>query len=81
MLESKFQANLKKKIKAMFKGCIILKVDPNDIQGIPDLLVLYKRGCFFRVALCQVVRYKKKKRISILIFLNINLQLFVKLLV
>ena len=42
MLESKFQANLIKKIKAMFKGCIVMKNDSSYIQGIPDLLVLYK---------------------------------------
>ena len=42
MLESKFQENLIKKIKAMFKGCIVMKNDSSYIQGIPDLLVLYK---------------------------------------
>lgn len=39
--ESKFQAELKKKLRNMFPGCIVLKMDPNEIQGIPDLLVLY----------------------------------------
>jgi len=42
MKESKFQSNLIKKIKNMFDGCIVLKTDPNYIQGIPDLLCLYK---------------------------------------
>ena len=42
MLENKFQANLIKKIKAMYPGCIVMKNDPTYIQGIPDLLVLYK---------------------------------------
>lgn len=41
MLESKFQANLIKKLKSMFKGCIVMKNDASYIQGIPDLLVLY----------------------------------------
>lgn len=40
--ENKFQSNLKKELKAMFPDCIVTKLDPNDIQGIPDLLVLYK---------------------------------------
>lgn len=40
--ENKFQANLIKKIKSRFPGCIILKNDPNYIQGIPDLSVFYK---------------------------------------
>lgn len=42
MRESKFQADLKKELKKMFPGCIVTKMDSGDIQGIPDLLVLYK---------------------------------------
>lgn len=42
MLESKFQARLIKKLKEMFEGCIVMKNDSGYIQGIPDLLVLYK---------------------------------------
>lgn len=42
MLESKFQSDLKKELKEMFKGCIVAKLDSGDIQGIPDLLILYK---------------------------------------
>lgn len=42
MVESKFQASLIKKIKDRFKDCIILKNDPEYLQGIPDLLILYK---------------------------------------
>lgn len=42
MRENKFQAGLKKELRAMFPGCIIMKNDPDDIQGIPDLTVLYK---------------------------------------
>ena len=41
MLENKFQANLIKKIKEMFPGCIVMKNDAGYIQGIPDLLVLH----------------------------------------
>lgn len=40
--ESEFQKNLKKELKTMFPGCIVTKLDSGDIQGIPDLLVLYK---------------------------------------
>lgn len=42
MLESRFQANLIKKLKQRFPGCIVMKNDAGYIQGIPDLLVLYK---------------------------------------
>lgn len=43
MLENKFQSDLIKEIKKMFPGCMVLKNDPNYIQGIPDLLILYKK--------------------------------------
>lgn len=41
MKESKFQSDLKKELRGMFPECIITKLDSGDIQGIPDLLVLY----------------------------------------
>lgn len=41
-LERDFQANLVKEIKTMFPGSIVMKNDSSYIQGIPDLLVLYK---------------------------------------
>lgn len=42
MLENKFQSKLIKEIKKEFPGCMVLKNDPTYIQGVPDLLVLYK---------------------------------------
>jgi len=41
-MESKFQSELIKDIRDLFPGCIILKNDPNYLQGFPDLLILYK---------------------------------------
>ena len=41
MNENKFQSNLKKEIRSRFPGCYILKTDPTDIQGMPDLLILH----------------------------------------
>ena len=41
-LERDFQPELIKDLKNLFKGCIITKLDSSYIQGIPDLLVLYK---------------------------------------
>lgn len=42
MLESKFQSSLKRELQKMFPGCIVTKLDPSYIQGIPDLIILYK---------------------------------------
>lgn len=40
--ERDFQKNLIKDLKSMFLGCIVMKNDSAYIQGIPDLLVLFK---------------------------------------
>jgi len=40
--EGKFKKTLKQELKEMFPGCIITQMDPNDIQGIPDLLILWQ---------------------------------------
>ena len=42
MKESKFQHDLIREIKERFPGSIVLKNDATYIQGIPDLLVLYR---------------------------------------
>lgn len=41
-LERDFQASLIKEIKNRFQDCIVMKNDSAYIQGIPDLLILYK---------------------------------------
>ena len=38
--ESGFQDKLRDELKKLFPGCLIFKME--QIQGIPDLLVLYK---------------------------------------
>lgn len=40
--ESVFQHNLIKELKERFPGVFVMKTDPNYIQGIPDILILYK---------------------------------------
>lgn len=56
-LENAYQADLIKKIEVLIPGCIVLKNDPNYIQGIPDLLILYKD----RWAALEVKKSKKEK--------------------
>ena len=41
MLESKYQAELIKKLRIRFPGCIILKNDPTYMQGMLDLILLW----------------------------------------
>lgn len=40
--ESRFQRNLILDLEDMFPGCVVMKNDPNYIQGIPDLIILYE---------------------------------------
>ena len=56
--ESDFQAQLIKDLNAMFQGCIVLKNDPNYIQGFPDLLILYKN----KWAVLETKRYSDAVR-------------------
>lgn len=56
-LERDFQRSLIKELKELFPGCVVLKNDPEYIQGIPDLLVLHND----RWAALEV---KKSKRAS-----------------
>lgn len=57
-LERDFQSDLIKDIKTLLPGCVVLKQDPNYMQGIPDLLVLWGA----RWALLEVKRDPKSKR-------------------
>jgi len=41
-LERDFQSSLIKELKMIFPGCMVMKLDSGYIQGIPDLLILYK---------------------------------------
>ena len=41
MLENQFKTNLVRELKERFPGCIVLHIDPNEIQGIPE--DVYKR--------------------------------------
>ena len=41
-LERDFQPKLIKEIRKRFPDCIIIKNDPTYLQGLPDLLILYK---------------------------------------
>lgn len=42
MLENRFKTKLIREIKERFPGCMVFHMDANEIQGIPDLLILYE---------------------------------------
>lgn len=41
-VENKYQQHLIKKLKKLFPGCYVLKNDPNYLQGVPDLIILFE---------------------------------------
>ena len=43
MTESAYQARLIRKLKKLFPGCVVLKNDPQYLQGILDLTLLWRR--------------------------------------
>lgn len=57
--ENAFQAALIKDVKALFPGCVVLKNDPNYIQGFPDLTILYKDR--WAVLECKKSLYASKR--------------------
>lgn len=42
MKESIYQAQLIRRLEKEFPGCVVIKNDPSYIQGIPDLLILFR---------------------------------------
>lgn len=58
MLERDYQARLIKRIQHEFPGSIVMKTDPDYIQGIPDLLILFRD----RWAALECKKEKKAKR-------------------
>lgn len=46
-LESEFSFDLKEELRHRFPDCFILKLDANQVQGIPDLLVLWR--CYWAI--------------------------------
>lgn len=55
--ENEYQGDLIKKIELLIPGCTVLKNDPNYLQGIPDLLILYRD----KWAILEVKRSAKDK--------------------
>lgn len=42
MRESEYQGQIIARLSVLFPGCVVLKNDTGYLQGVPDLLVLYR---------------------------------------
>lgn len=58
MKENEFQSKLITELKSRFVGCEIIKNDSSYIQGICDLIILYKN----KWAMLEVKQSKEAKR-------------------
>lgn len=58
MLESRFKTNLINELEYLFPGCFIIHMDPNEYQGISDLLILYQN----KWAMLEGKRYRNSTR-------------------
>jgi hypothetical protein len=41
-VESSFQNRFVNRLRKLYPGCVILKNDPNHLQGVPDILLLWR---------------------------------------
>lgn len=54
MKENKYQAHVIQRLKTEFPGVFVLKNDPNYIQGMPDITVLFEnKWATLEVKRCQ----------------------------
>lgn len=63
MLEKNFQSKLIKDLKNIFPGCVVMKNDPNYIQGIPDLIVLFNdRWAALECKVCETANVQPNQK-------------------
>jgi hypothetical protein len=41
MREGQYQTKLIHKLETLFPGCLIIRIDSRQIQGLPDILILF----------------------------------------
>lgn len=59
MAENQYQAGLIRRIKQRFPGAVVLKNDPNYLQGILDLTILYEH-CWGMLEVKESARAKRQ---------------------
>jgi hypothetical protein len=76
--EAVYQAQLVKKIQDLFPDCFILKNDPSEIQGIPDILILIKdRWAMLEVKLSKYSPRRSNQQYYIDVFNSMSYAAFV----
>jgi hypothetical protein len=63
MLERDYQAQLIRRLRRMFPGCVILKNDSDYMQGVPDLTILWQdKWAMLEVKTSKAVRSQPNQR-------------------
>lgn len=76
--ENQFQSKLIKEIKARFPGSIVLKNDASYMQGIPDLLILYKnRWAALEVKRCASASHQPNQDYYVELMNNMSFSYFI----
>lgn len=77
-LESKFKRKLIERIQEEYPGAIILKTNANDLQGIPDQIILYgKRWAAFEAKGSQTANHQPNQDYYVDLFNQMSFARFV----
>lgn len=77
-LESKFKTDLIAEIERLYPGAIVLKTDANQIQGIPDQIILYDdRWAAFEAKRSQFATHRPNQDYYIDLFNKMSYAAFV----
>jgi len=76
--ETAYQDKLIKKLRHRFPGSFIIKNDPEEYQGIPDLLVLFgTHWCMLEVKLSTTARAQPNQKHYIDLFNEMSFAAFI----
>jgi hypothetical protein len=76
--ESSYQRSLIRKIQILLPGCFVLKNDPSENQGFPDLLILYgDRWMMLEVKISPRARVQSNQRHYVELFNEMSFAAFI----
>lgn len=76
--EAAYQRKLIKKLQVIFPGCFVLKNDPTENQGIPDILILFgDRWAMLEIKLNNSSRLQPNQRHYVNLFNEMSYAAFI----
>lgn len=78
MRETKYQKHVMDRLEVEFPGCVIIRTDPQRIQGIQDLLVLFRdRWATLEVKISSTARERPNQRFYVEQFNDMSYSTFI----